>query len=254
MDKQKTPLRIRIMLTVATIIIVLILGALFLKFPDNTYEKFTYKTNENGDAVILGYTGDAKTLTLPSEIDGHKVVAIGERAFGGLKSPLEKITIPEGVTVIEKDAFFDCKELTRVNLPSSLRFIGEGAFSGCEYLVSISLPNGLETIDVRAFYSCIRLGSLKIPASVKEIGTDAFLTCESLVLDVSESPLAAEVAKNYGIPTSFKDSDSFYMGLAVTLTVISIALFITVVTVGGKLAARKREKRLLSEKEKENNS
>lgn len=56
-------------------------------------EGLEYSVDENGGAIITHYTGDAETLVLPSELDGHPVTAIGADAFGFCKT-LTEIVLP----------------------------------------------------------------------------------------------------------------------------------------------------------------
>ena len=55
--------------------------------------------------------------------------------------------IPEGVTIIDKNAFKGCKTLQIVTLPSSLKVIGEFVFSECESLVEIIIPRNVTIIE-----------------------------------------------------------------------------------------------------------
>ena len=48
--------------------------------------------------------------------------------------------LPEGIEMIENEAFLECKELKRVVIPQSVRRIGESAFYGCENLEVVELP------------------------------------------------------------------------------------------------------------------
>ncbi len=52
---------------------------------------------------------------------------------------LKKVTIPEGVTEIAKEAFHCCRNLTHVTLPASLKSIGAEAFAGCP-LTHLEIP------------------------------------------------------------------------------------------------------------------
>ena len=64
-----------------------------------------YKVNEEGYAVIMGYTDYSVTeLSAPEQLGGHSVVGIGEKAFINNTS-LKKMYVHGNVTTIESDAF-----------------------------------------------------------------------------------------------------------------------------------------------------
>ncbi len=75
-----------------------------------TYE-FAYGSIEN--IVITGYTGEKTRLTVPSVIDGYKVIAIADGAFEGLYN-IERVTLPSSVTRIGKGAFNGCISLEKI--------------------------------------------------------------------------------------------------------------------------------------------
>ncbi|QMS85312.1 leucine-rich repeat protein [Candidatus Xianfuyuplasma coldseepsis] len=114
-----------------------------------TPDGFTFNTN-TGELYL--YTGDATTLTIPSQIDGVDVVIIASGAFEKNRT-LTSVTIPDTVTIIEERAFASTKGvLTQVYLGSNVEIIGDEAFKG----------HGITT--------------LTIPASVTDIGDEAFQT------------------------------------------------------------------------------
>lgn len=78
---------------------------------------FTYTTDDDGNATITGYTGCASALVIPSEIDGHTVVAIGNRAFEN-RGELYSVVIPDTVTRIGYYAFAKTN-LQELNLPGA---------------------------------------------------------------------------------------------------------------------------------------
>ena len=41
------------------------------------------------------------------------------------------ITIPDGVTEIAEDAFYDCQNLTSISIPNGVLKIGDSAFAYC---------------------------------------------------------------------------------------------------------------------------
>ena len=89
------------------------------------------------------------------------------------------VIIPNGVTVIEQEAFKDNKTIQKVNIPNSVIAIGASAFEGCSSLTEVSLPNGLKKINYMTFSGCNNLKSMTIPASVDEIMFNA-MYCDGL--------------------------------------------------------------------------
>lgn len=89
------------------------------------------------------------------------------------------IVIPEGVTVINDNAFLFNKELTSVIIPEGVTKLGHSAFSQCPNLKSIKCPESLVTIDPSVFADDYLLESLEIPRA-KSIGGSAFSKCKSL--------------------------------------------------------------------------
>ena len=81
--------------------------------------------------------------------------------------------IPDGITEIGDDAFYDCYGLTDVYLPESIKRIGNGAFSGSG-ITSIEIPKHVEHIGSFAFNHCNELMDIIIPDSVKYIGELVF--------------------------------------------------------------------------------
>jgi len=222
--------RTRILLGVAVALVVIIFALVFFEFPDNTHAKFTFSApDENGCVKVTGYTGNPTTLNIPStDQDGHKVIAIAEGSFGSTYSRLEKVKIPNTVTVIEKDAFFGAPNLEEVKLSSKLIEIGDGAFAECTQLEEIEFPETLERIGARAFYRCINLETLYIPASVSDFGEEAFVSCENLVLDVSDNVLAADEAAKYNLETGTVDTTAIYLIVILSITVVGTVLIVFV--------------------------
>lgn len=86
---------------------------------------------------------------------------------------MENVTISEGVTDIEIEAFLSCN-LNALTLPESLEAIGSGAFYNNPSLKSVNIPAKVKTIKSQAFYECCGLTDLVIPEGVQTIGDYAF--------------------------------------------------------------------------------
>lgn len=229
MEQKNRQLKVRIWLSISVALVFFVFCIVFFRFPDNSRENFVFRIDEDGYAMVMGYTGDASTLEIPSEYEGHAVKYIAENAFGGHLSSLKKVVIPSSVEEIGADAFSDCPELKTVVLNEGLKTIGFGAFRNCTALKRITLPESLERIDDYAFNACISLSSLKIPANVDYIGYEAFGACESLRLDVSENALAAEVAQEYRIDTGEVNTFAIQIAIIAVVSVAGVAVAVILI-------------------------
>jgi len=231
----------KIYLLLSVVAVVAIFFLLSYRAEDNTDAEYDYEINEDGSGItVTAYSGSDSSLTVPDEIDGYTVTAVGRSAFEN-KTGLSKIELPDTVKTIGEYAFDNCSALSKVALGKSVESIGDCAFSSCESLTTIELPEGLLKIGDFAFYSCIRLSSVKIPASVEYIGTDAFAVCEKLTLDVSENDLAAAVAEQYSIPTDFKDSGDYKILIALLISLPLAGVAIAAVILLPKIVKRKQK-------------
>lgn len=141
-----------------------------------TYTLFDYDVDDDGNATITGYKGNAWTLIIPKTLDGHKVVAIGRNAFANSQSKayLKTVVIPEGVTSIASGAFSGCLVLQKVTFPSTLKEIKRSAFYQCVELTSVELPAGLKILDCYAFSECTALRRVTLPVNFT-IGNDGYI-------------------------------------------------------------------------------
>lgn len=149
--------------------------------PDD-FTSLVYTVREDGSAMITDYSarfmGDPNSgfgieLTVPSEINGHPVTAIGDgalregsmRIFGITLPPtikeigvnaiygryLKYLKLNDGLEVIKNYAINCGDELETLVIPESVKYIGDEAISG-EALKNITMPKNLEYMGSRIFF------------------------------------------------------------------------------------------------------
>ena len=106
--------------------------------------------------AVIGYEGSDSDILVPDDVNGIKVIAIGDGAFRG------------------NDL------ITSVSLGANVKSIGVAAFAGCDSLGEVSLGESLEKVSSAAFFGCKALKTADLPSSVKLIGIDAFGACGAL--------------------------------------------------------------------------
>ena len=97
--------------------------------PNGYHEPGT--ASENGFTTdrgqIASYTGSDTALEIPARIGQFDTESIGFRVFAG-NTAITSVVIPEGVTVIQPNAFEGCSNLESVTFPDTLMEIDANAF------------------------------------------------------------------------------------------------------------------------------
>ena len=131
--------------------------------------------NKNKTTLIQYPIGNSrKTFTIPDS-----VTRIGSDAFYNCNS-LTSVIIGDSVESIGSFAFYSCDSLTSVTIGDSVTSIGGYAFYNCDSLTSVTIPDSVTSIGSYAFGDCYSLTSVTIPDSVTSIGEVAFSYCDSL--------------------------------------------------------------------------
>ena len=175
---------------------------------------------------VSGYYYDASEYIIPEEViddssNKYKVTSIGEFAFhqelSQYWSAIHRITIPNSVTTIrrnafqnnrglrivtmgnridtiEKDAFDQCDQLEQVNISnleawckinfqdfkSNPLYKAHHLYLNGEEITNLIIPDGISSIKPYSFISASSLVTISIPNSLKEIGAGAFRDCSSI--------------------------------------------------------------------------
>lgn len=98
-------------------------------------------------------------------------------APGGIQG---NYSVPNSVTAISDNAFYDCGSLINITIPDSVTSIGGGAFMYCTSLTNTAIPKGVTRISEFTFYGCESMTGMMLPKSVTSIGENAFSGCDSL--------------------------------------------------------------------------
>lgn len=96
-------------------------------------------------------------------------------------------TVPEGVEVIEKNAF-SCK-ITSVTMPSTLRKIDMFSFRNCKNLEKVTLNEGLEEIGCYAFSESEKVKEITFPKSLKKLAEMIFPSLEKVLVKGDSWPV-----------------------------------------------------------------
>lgn len=142
---------------------------------------YELRTEENGAFVVeCDYKGD---IVIPAviNVEGMSVPVIGiaEEAFYACDD-VTSITLPEGLKIIERNAFENMSGLVEIVIPESVCSIGDGALCCCENLQKVTLPSSIKHIPDNLLESCGSLKEIFLPKGVKSLGESCFAACVSL--------------------------------------------------------------------------
>lgn len=132
-----------------------------------------YTISNNEATITKCYTGKSGEVDVPSKIGKYPATKIGKNAFYNCRN-LTKITLPDGITSIGNGAFYKCTYLISINIPESVTTIEAYAFKECISLIQIVIPDNVKSIGNDAFWQCSNLTSITLPDSVINIGQDVF--------------------------------------------------------------------------------
>lgn len=181
---------------------------------------YSYEILNDGTLRLYQYEGTDTNIVVPDNIDGRKVTVLGNSTFQYCTqaSDIESVTLPDSLTTIEKNAFYNCEKLKSVTIPPNVSSIGLAAFveglsesslteikvdpenpyfsekdgvvfskDGTKLIVFPSgrsgdyqIPDGTVSVGDYAFYYCVNVSSITVPGSVRSLGEGAFGNCSSL--------------------------------------------------------------------------
>ena len=142
-----------------------------------------YSSYSSTEVTVKEYTGSDKDITLPSTVTyngtEYPVTAVGSNVLKKLAGTEEinlTVTIPEGYTTIEGEAFKNCYGLKTITIPGSVTMIKYNAFDGCKNLATVTFADGTKALTLRnkVFLGCTALNHLELPARVTSVDAGSF--------------------------------------------------------------------------------
>lgn len=133
-------------------------------------ENPVYDSRNNCNAIIETATNKlvraSKNTIIPNDIK-----IIGKNSYQGLN--IEKIIIPDNVTIIEDNAFFESPFIKEIKLSKNIVKIGKAAFFASAGLEEIEIPASVEVIGENAFGMCDGLRKITFcnDSKIREIGS-----------------------------------------------------------------------------------
>ena len=126
-----------------------------------------------GTGTFAGNYGNLEYVKLPNTLE-----YIDSYTF--LWSGLTSINIPDSVTALGANVFYNCRNLTSVVIGDSVESLGEQTFYQCTSLTSVVIGDSVKGIDSLDFYECASLPSIVLGDSIEYINSNAFNGCTSL--------------------------------------------------------------------------
>ena len=92
----------------------------------------SYEILNDGTLRLYQYEGTDTNIVVPDTIDGRKVTVLGNSTFQYCTqaSDIESVTLPDSLTTIEKNAFYNCEKLKSVTIPKNVIIYRAGCFCG----------------------------------------------------------------------------------------------------------------------------
>lgn len=116
------------------------------------------------------------------DLKDTKITVLNKQVFNSCDN-LSKIVFPDELLIIENSAFSYCISLEEITLPEKFQAIGTFVFAGCIKLKKVNFNNQIQSIYHYAFYQCTSLSSISLPSSLKQLGVvgiEIFPDCTSL--------------------------------------------------------------------------
>lgn len=212
------------MVFIAAVVVLLLTapkaGAVDVTVGDFTVSREYNRYTSTYTVKVTAYNGNETNIVLPTKATinetEYDITTVGSNVLSKLAT-VENIdvtvTIPEGYTTIEGNAFQNCYGLKSINVPGSITKIQYNAFEGCKNLASVTFANGSSnlTFGNKVFLNCTSLNNLTLPARLSNAGYGSFQGCTALTNLTVDSSSTALVVQDGSLYEKNSDGVSYTM-------------------------------------------
>lgn len=182
------------MVFIAAVVVLLLTapkaGAVDVTVGDFTVSREYDRYTSTYTVKVTAYNGNETNIVLPTKATinetEYDITTVGSNVLSKLATVEDidvTVTIPEGYTSIEGEAFKNCYGLKTITIPGSVTAIKYNAFDGCKNLASVNFAASTQsklTFGIKTFLGCTALNHLELPARVTSVDAGSFQGCTSL--------------------------------------------------------------------------
>lgn len=170
------------------------LRATFADMAETDGTLFTVSESPTG-VTVIGYTGSAAEVRIPTEIGGRSVTGIADGAFAD-NGLITKLYLPDGIVSVGEGVLEGMTALRALRTPlmgadaDEAQFLGY-LFGGTQYadngmrvpatLEYLELGGNMETLADFALFECDDLICVTLPDAMKAVGIYSFYYCTRLL-------------------------------------------------------------------------
>ena len=212
------------MVFIAAVVVMLLTAPKAGAWSQSTDDGLFTVTNRSGyssiPVTVTSYNGSDTNITFPDKITvsgtEYPIVSIGSNVLSKLAEVdgiTINVTIPDGYTALNGNAFKNCYGLKSVTIPGSVTKINYNAFEGCKNLSSVTFADGSADLSFgnKVFLNCTSLNNLTLPARLSNAGYGSFQGCTALTNLTVDSSSTALVVQDGSLYEKNSDGASYTM-------------------------------------------
>lgn len=212
------------MVFIAAVVVMLLTapkaGAVDVTVGDFTVSREYNRYTSTYTVKVTAYNGNETNIVLPTKATinetEYDITTVGSNVLKKLASTEGidlTVTIPEGYTTIEGEAFKNCYGLKSITIPGSVTAINYNAFDGCKDLAAVTFADGSADLSFgnKVFLNCTSLNNLTLPARLSDAGYGSFQGCTALSNLTVDSSSTALVVQDGSLYEKNSDGVSYTM-------------------------------------------